>query len=308
MADFFALLFRLSFILFIAGLLRPVILTQFHINNPTRKKALLIFGGNFLLFLILSGLIIPHKPKDASLVVYSSPTAVITAFPTVMPSPTITAETAGEFVRAERVIDGDTIRLDGGRVVRYIGIDTPETADPRKSVQCYAKEASAKNRELVEGKMVRLEKDVSETDKYGRLLRYVYLGDIMVNEVLVKEGYAHVSSFPPDNKFQEKFRLAEQKAREESIGLWGEVCDVSAPTIVLIPSTHFPSNTVQSVTNNDQPVNHALQPQQSGSYVCNCKKTCSQMSCAEAQYQLSVCGCTARDADKDGIACDSQCQ
>ena len=85
-----------------------------------------------------------------------------------------------------RVIDGDTIKLETGEVVRYIGIDTPETVHPSKPVQCYGKEASDKNREFVEGKEVKLEKDISETDKYNRLLRYVWLGDTLVNEYLVK--------------------------------------------------------------------------------------------------------------------------
>ena len=65
-----------------------------------------------------------------------------------------------------RVVDGDTIELEGGERLRYIGIDTPETVDPRKEVQCFGKEASAKNKELVEGQAVRLEKDVSETDRF----------------------------------------------------------------------------------------------------------------------------------------------
>src|SRR4030042_2567140 len=82
-----------------------------------------------------------------------------------------------EGILVTRVIDGDTIEIEGGQKVRYIGIDTPEKVDPRPSVQCYGKEAAAKNKELVEGKRVRLEKDVSETDKYGRLLRYVFVGD-----------------------------------------------------------------------------------------------------------------------------------
>ena len=80
-----------------------------------------------------------------------------------------------------RVVDGDTIEIEGGQKVRYIGIDTPETVDPSRPVGCYGKEASDKNKELVEGKIVRLEKDISETDRYGRLLRYIYVGDIFVN-------------------------------------------------------------------------------------------------------------------------------
>lgn len=126
----------------------------------------------------------------------------------------------GEYVLVTRVIDGDTIELSDGRRVRYIGIDTPETVDPRRPVQCFGKEASQENKRLVDGKTVRLEKDVSETDKYGRLLRYVYVGDEMINTVLVREGFAVSSTFPPDVKHQELFLQAQQEAREHGRGLW----------------------------------------------------------------------------------------
>lgn len=120
-----------------------------------------------------------------------------------------------------RVVDGDTIEISGGQKLRYIGIDTPETVDPARPVGCFGKEASNKNKALVEGKKVRLEKDVSETDKYGRLLRYVYVDDVFVNQNLVAEGFAKASSYPPDVKYQEIFRAAEKAARENNKGLWG---------------------------------------------------------------------------------------
>jgi len=123
--------------------------------------------------------------------------------------------------KVTRVIDGDTIELENGQKVRYIGIDTPETVAPNKPDGCFGKEATDKNRELVEGKAVRLEKDVNETDRYGRLLRYVYVEDTFVNEYLVKQGYAYSVSYPPDIKRQEQLRSAETDARENFRGLWG---------------------------------------------------------------------------------------
>lgn len=203
-------------------------------------------------------------------------------------------EIQGEKLKVVSVTDGDTIKLENGKVVRYIGIDTPETVHPSKPVQCFGKEASDKNKELVNGKEVILVKDVSETDKYGRLLRYVYVGDIFVNDYLVKNGYAHSSSYPPDVKYQDQFRKSEEEARNNKIGLWADnACKVeSAPVAPITPSVS-PSQSNSG----------------SGSYACNCSKTCPQMSsCAEAQYQLNVCGCSKRDADKDGIACDADCQ
>lgn len=130
----------------------------------------------------------------------------------------------GETVKVTRIIDGDTIEIEGGERVRYIGIDTPETVDPRKTVQCFGVEASKKNKELMEGKTVRLEKDITDRDKYKRLLRYVWLGDTLVNLALVQAGFAHSYSYPPDIKHQDKFFVAEKQAREAKFGLWGG-CD-----------------------------------------------------------------------------------
>lgn len=123
-------------------------------------------------------------------------------------------------VLVTRVIDGDTIELETGQTVRYIGVDTPETVHPDKGVECFGREAAAANRGLVEGQRVTLEKDVSETDQYGRLLRYVYVGDEMVNDYLVRNGFANASTWPPDIKYQGRFQAAEQYARDNQIGLW----------------------------------------------------------------------------------------
>lgn len=206
---------------------------------------------------------------------------------------TRTIQVEGEILKVTHVVDGDTIKLENGKVVRYIGIDTPETVDPRKPVQCFGKEASAKNKELVEGKEVRLVKDTSETDKYGRLLRYVYVGDEFINDYLVRQGYAHSSSYPPDVKHQDQFRAAEQEARENKRGLWAdEACKTEESTVPIPVVAPKPTSASNST----------------GSYTCNCSKTCAQMNCSEAQYQLNTCGCSARDRDGDGVACDSDCQ
>jgi micrococcal nuclease len=132
------------------------------------------------------------------------------------------------------VIDGDTIEIENGEKVRYIGIDTPEIVDPRKPVQCFGAEASKKNKELVEGKMVRLEKDVTDKDKYGRLLRYVWVDNLstgsgqalFVNLELVKQGFATSSTYPPNVKYQKEFLAAEKEAKESKRGLWG-ACPLS---------------------------------------------------------------------------------
>ncbi len=125
-------------------------------------------------------------------------------------------------VLVARVIDGDTIELDGGEKVRLIGMDTPETVDPRKSVQCFGKAASDFTKSLLEHQWVRLEKDVQPKDKYGRTLAYVWRDDVMVNDTLVKEGFARILTIPPDVKYVELFKQSEASARTEQKGLWGE--------------------------------------------------------------------------------------
>lgn len=138
---------------------------------------------------------------------------------TPQPSPTASSDETSQ-VTVTRVIDGDTIEVSTGQRVRYIGIDTPESVDPRTAVQCFGVEASSANRTLVQGKAVRLEKDISETDRYGRLLRYIWLGDILVNDYLVRQGFARSSSYPPDIKYQEQFRQAEAEAQAGNLGMW----------------------------------------------------------------------------------------
>ncbi len=119
-----------------------------------------------------------------------------------------------------RVIDGDTIELENGEVVRYLLIDTPETVHPEKPVECFGPEATERNRQLVEGRRVRLEKDVTDRDAYGRLLRYVYADGTMVQAELVREGYGYVHSRQPDVKYLRDIAAFEREARQEGAGLW----------------------------------------------------------------------------------------
>ena len=155
---------------------------------------------------------------------------VIGATPTFSPptpsTPVESTPPALDLVKAQvtRVVDGDTIKviIDGVEYrVRYIGIDTPETKHPTLGVEPFGPEASQANSELVEGKTVWLEKDVSETDEYGRLLRYVYVDDLMVNEELLRRGLARVSTFPPDVKYVDRFLDIQRAAQEADLGMWG---------------------------------------------------------------------------------------
>jgi len=127
------------------------------------------------------------------------------------------------------VTDGDTIRVDiDGRFepVRLILIDAPETHDPNRPPECFGQEATTYLSWLLSlGGNLYLETDVSDRDRFGRLLRYVWLdfgdGEVyLVNEALVRAGYAAFSTFPPDVKYVEEIREAGQFAREHDYGLW----------------------------------------------------------------------------------------
>ncbi len=125
-----------------------------------------------------------------------------------------------------RVVDGDTIDVKIGgaeKRVRLIGVNAPESVKPETPVECYGKEASDYAKKLLEGKQVRLETDRSNTDKYDRLLRYVYLasnGNSTVNELIVEGGYARAVSYPPNTKYDSAFKAAELRAQEKEAGLW----------------------------------------------------------------------------------------
>jgi len=142
------------------------------------------------------------------------------ALVTALPAWSTPAPVEGTVVR---VVDGDTIHVRiGARVekVRYICVNTPEVHHPTKGEEPGGREAAEVNRRLVEGQAVRLELDVQERDRYGRLLAYVWIGDLMINAELVRLGYAQVMTIPPNVRYQEVFLKLQREAREAGRGLW----------------------------------------------------------------------------------------
>ena len=144
-----------------------------------------------------------------------------------------------DFYKVTRVVDGDTIEIaynnnikniDGeiqsdieNKKVRLIGINTPETVDPRRPVQCFGKEASAYMKSLVEGEIVQLEYDNTQgkTDKYGRILAYIYMEDgQMVNKKMIAEGYAYEYTYNTPYKYRDSFKAAQVLAEKGGRGLW----------------------------------------------------------------------------------------
>ncbi len=130
----------------------------------------------------------------------------------------------------EKVIDGDTIDvlMNGKKErVRLIGINTPETVDPRRTVECFGKEASDRSKSILTGAQVRLKADSSQDnrDKYGRLLRYVFLEDgTNFNEAMIKDGFAYEYTYNVPYKYQVEFKNAQASAKENKVGLWGSMC------------------------------------------------------------------------------------
>jgi len=119
-----------------------------------------------------------------------------------------------------RVIDGDTIELTSGETVRYIGMDTPELASGNQPDDCYAREATQANSQLVLGQAVTLSRDERDVDRFGRWLRYVYVDDVLINRELVVSGYARAFAVPPDTRYQDVFDEAELQAKARQVGLW----------------------------------------------------------------------------------------
>jgi micrococcal nuclease len=130
-----------------------------------------------------------------------------------------------DLARVTHVVDGDTIdvTLRNTRFrIRYIGINSPESVDPRRPVEYFGKEASTANKEMVAGREVCLERDISETDTHGRLLRYVWRDGWMVNGALVSQGYAYAHTYPPDIRHDRWLRQLQIEAQASGRGLWAK--------------------------------------------------------------------------------------
>ena len=124
-------------------------------------------------------------------------------------------------VRVVRVVDGDTLVLDGDERVRLIGVDTPETKHPTKPVEPFGPEASSFTKKFVEGQMVQLKFDKNKRDRYQRLLAYVYKGEWCLNEELIRAGYSEcITTYPFDKTLQRQFQAAESEAKADRRGIW----------------------------------------------------------------------------------------
>lgn len=142
-----------------------------------------------------------------------------------------------EQYQVTKVLDGDTFQIKIKKeivTVRMLGIDTPETVDPRKGIQCYGKQASDKTKEILLKKYVTLMTDSSQntTDKFGRILAYTYLEDgFFINKYLLEYGYAREYKYKVDYEKRKEFKDLESNAKKKKIGLWGSECNAKKEII-----------------------------------------------------------------------------
>jgi len=296
----FVFLFLATFVCLIVGLIKPSVFGRF-ILGVSRKKIALVFGGALFVLFVLMGITAP-KTGSSDTLSQNQNTDITALVKEGAPIPTPSPEPQYTYYKVTAVVDGDTIKIDmsgTAETLRLIGIDTPETVDPRKPVQCFGKEASSKAKELLSGQRVRVEKDSTqgERDKYDRLLAYVWREDgLFYNEYMVKQGYAHEYTYDSPYKYQAQFKADETYARQNQLGLWApDTCNgdttTGTPSTALVPfsSVNVPAGTTCS----------------SNTYNCSDFKTQK-----EAQQVFDFCGGASNDihkldADKDGVVCES---
>lgn len=223
-----------------------------------------------------------------------------------------TAEKAGPAVGAEqtatvtRVVDGDTIEIspaiDGIEDVRLIGVDTPETKKPNCQIQPYGPEASAFTTAELQGQTVELEFDVEKTDRYDRLLAYVYPSEgTMFNETLLREGYAWVSTFPPNTRYVERFEAAEAEARAAGRGIWGLPAEQLDALLAGVCSPSQPATPPPP----EDPAPNANVPEPAPDVPAAPAGVAPGADCSLGVNNVPVIPGSKGDRDKDGIACES---
>ena len=238
--------------------------------------------------------------KDRALLdVHAKTSTEISTPERALASPVVNTE-EGVYHPVIKVIDGDTITIEingANETLRLIGINTPETVDPRRGVECFGKEASAYAKAKLAGQRVRIEQDTSQDarDKYGRMLAYVFLADgTNWNAHMIRAGYAYEYTYKLPYQYQREFKDAELMAREGELGLWASgVCGLKNISRTV---SQAPTTTSVGVNKN---------------YACdkntyNCTSFSTQ---AEAQSAFDICGGGVNDihkldSDKDGIVCE----
>jgi len=253
MDTFFALLFLGTFVATIIAVARPKTFAKL-LRTPSRWKQAAILGFVSFVCFVAFGITAPPPAVDTAVVTETKKEDVVaidTATPVIdQPSVATSAtSTATQSYTVTNVVDGDTIDVSiNGEVkrLRLIGVDTPETKDPRKTVQCFGKEASAFTTSTLLNQSVTLEADDSQgdLDKYGRELRYVILSDgTNFNKLLIHDGYAHEYTYHTAYKYQVEFKAAQADAESSKRGLWADDTCAGNTTTATESSTSTPTAT-----------------------------------------------------------------
>jgi micrococcal nuclease len=243
-------------------------------------------------------------------------TAALTLTPTVFFTPTVTlpaidpaacvpSDTLRQTGTVTKITDGDTIHVDiDGQdyTVRYIGMDAPETG------KINAPAATAYNSQLVANKVITLVKDISETDRYGRLLRYVFVGDKFVNYELVRLGLAESGTWEPDNACDATFKAAQQTARANNVGMWIPTATIK-PYVAPVPTSTTVSNEAGLVGGGTSPTSAVSSSNCDPSYPTVCiPPPPPDLDCKDISFRrFKVIGSDPHhfDSDGDGIGCES---
>lgn len=258
-----------------------------------KRMPIIVAAWGFLLYL-LSIVALPHAgsiPAQQAAVVLPTVEA-----PEVQESHDTAELSDAHLYRVVKVVDGDTISVSRGAVtetVRLIGINTPETSDPRRPVECFGAEASEEARRILSGAYVELQSDPTQDtrDRYGRMLAYVYRADgLFLNEYLIERGFAYEYTYAAPYQFQARFKELEARARAQERGLWAPGACVRETKAV--PDTPEVSTPVSALCERN---------------IYNCSHFKTQ---AEAQGVYEACGGPSSDIHKldangDGSACES---
>ncbi|OHA58453.1 MAG: hypothetical protein A2571_01585 [Candidatus Vogelbacteria bacterium RIFOXYD1_FULL_44_32] len=266
------------------------------------RNILLVGGGLILLTILVSFVLsagVETGVQSKTVAILATSTAKIAIEATSTGPAFLVVPKVLNSYQVVKVVDGDTVVVNiNGKTetLRLIGINTPETVDPRKAVECFGKEASAKAKSLLAGQTVRLEADPSqgERDKYNRLLCYVFLADgTNFNKLMISQGFAYEYTYNLPYKYQAEFKLAEREARELKKGLWADgVCEDK-----IVTKETPAAQSAAGVGEN---------------YICdrnvyNCTNFKTQ---TEAQSVFTACGGPMADphkldSDGDGVVCES---
>src|SRR3989344_7924668 len=218
-----------------------------------KRKSIYIFGGIVILFVIVSNLSPGPKNSQIQNVKQGIPTSNTEESKTLGVTESKPPTNLSKLYSVVSVVDGDTIKvnIDGEvKTFRLIGLDTPETVDPRKAVQCFGVEASNKAKELLSGKKVRIEIDPTqgERDKYDRLLAYIHREDgLFYNKYMIEQGYAHEYTYNTPYKYHTEFKTAQKTAQASQLGLWSpSTCNGDTSSNSSQPSTQ--TNNADSCT------------------------------------------------------------